>query len=153
MICERFPQVVHGESEFFFRNETIPIAIEDPEGVKDILLHPSVPPQHHVDELVEVDRVVAVLVHVPDHVLQLTENNLIKWVSFFLSAIDVHWGAGGVGGVTSCTPLKDFYKLVHKYTIKHKIWHHLYFLTTPKTPLKRVFTSLSSHPKLWSRIL
>ena len=39
--------------------------------MQHVLLDAGVPPQHHLDELVEVDGAVAVLVDVPDHVPQL----------------------------------------------------------------------------------
>ena len=73
MVCERFSQVVHCESELFFRDQTIPISIENPKGVKNILLNPSVTSQHHVNEFVEVDSVITVFVHVSYHVLKLEE--------------------------------------------------------------------------------
>jgi hypothetical protein len=45
------------------------------------------------------------------------------------------WGTEA-GGVTSCTPQKDFKKLGHENAIKHKNRRPLNFLITPCTPLK-----------------
>ena len=71
LVRERLPQVVHGEPELLLRDESVPISVEDPEGVRHVLFDLGVPSQHHLDEFVEVDGPVRVLVHITDHVSQL----------------------------------------------------------------------------------
>ena len=45
-----------------------------PECVDDVLLDLGVPPEHHLDELVEVDGAVAVLVNVPAFASAVTQS-------------------------------------------------------------------------------
>ncbi len=48
-----------------------------PEGVSHVLLHLGVLPQHHLDELVEVDGAVAVLVHVSERRFDISLTDLL----------------------------------------------------------------------------
>ena len=68
LIGERLAQVVHGQPQLLLRDEPVAVPVKDPKSVRDVLLHPRIPPQHHLDELVEVDSAVGVLVDVADHV-------------------------------------------------------------------------------------
>jgi hypothetical protein len=61
----------------------------------------------------------------------------------------MHTGGGGEGGrgVTSCTPYKEFEKLPHKNAIKTSPSSD--FLTTPSTPLKRIYQKPQGPPPPW----
>merc|ERR1719336_3566857 len=73
LIGELLSQVGHHVPELSRGDETVAVLVEDAERLPDLLLAVCVLhlPGHHGEELGEVDRAVAVGVHLVDHVLQL----------------------------------------------------------------------------------
>ena len=81
LVRQGLAKVVHGEPELLLGDEAVAVAVKHAEGVGDVLLDFGVAPQHHFDELVEVDGAVAVLVDVADHVLELLLRRLKAMVA------------------------------------------------------------------------
>jgi len=72
LVSERLPQVVHGELELCSCDESVTIPVKNSEGLSDVFVDVGPMVDHHVDEFVEVNSALRVLVHVTDHVNELS---------------------------------------------------------------------------------
>lgn len=91
-VGQRLPEIVHGQTQLFFRYEAVPVAVKDSESVRYILVDDQllVSPEHHLNKLVEIDGAIAVLVDVPeDWATRLSGTSVIS-VIMTLSRVPDH---------------------------------------------------------------
>ena len=73
LLCHFLPQAAHHETQLLHADQTIAVLVEHLEGFSDLFLAVCVlhHPDHHSEELSDVNGAVAIRVHLIDHILQL----------------------------------------------------------------------------------